>query len=260
MKKALLLIFSCFVFFSAEAQFGTAPDFTVEDINGNTHNLYDILDSGKIVIVDVSATWCGPCWSNHQAHILEDVYLKYGPEAMNLVEVIFYEGDPATTQADLEGTGGNTLGDWIAGTTYPIVNETPLQLDLSIYAPQGFPTVNVIRPSDREIVADAWNINAEAIGVILDELIAAEGLTSTEQEVLGQQINLAPNPSSQYINLNTALDIQKIDVIDATGQWIKSIDNDVNTIDVSSFEAGLYFLNIHTANDRIAVKKFNKVD
>jgi len=48
------------------AQFGTAPDFTVTDINGNTHSLYaDILDQGKIAVVQVAATWCLPCWNLH---------------------------------------------------------------------------------------------------------------------------------------------------------------------------------------------------
>ena len=48
--------------FATLAQQGTAPDFTVTDINGNTHELYaDILDQGKIAVVQIVATWCPPC-------------------------------------------------------------------------------------------------------------------------------------------------------------------------------------------------------
>jgi len=57
MKQTLLTLFSCIAFFTAEAQFGTALDFSVVDIEGKTHNLYEILDGGKIVILDVSTTW-----------------------------------------------------------------------------------------------------------------------------------------------------------------------------------------------------------
>ena len=47
---------------AGSAQFGTAPDFNVTDLDGNTHQLYaDILDQGLIAVIDVSATWCGPC-------------------------------------------------------------------------------------------------------------------------------------------------------------------------------------------------------
>ena len=38
-----------------------APDFTTTDVNGNVHRLYDYLDDGYTVILDISATWCGPC-------------------------------------------------------------------------------------------------------------------------------------------------------------------------------------------------------
>lgn len=87
----------------------------------------------------------------------------YGPNGTGQIRVIFYEGDANTGMNAITGTGGNTLGDWTAGITYPIVNESPLQLSLSVYAPLGFPTVNIIRPADREIVADVYNQNLEGM-------------------------------------------------------------------------------------------------
>ena len=33
-----------------------APDFTLVDINGTTHHLYDYLDSGKTVFIEFSGT------------------------------------------------------------------------------------------------------------------------------------------------------------------------------------------------------------
>ena len=98
-----------------------APDFTGTDLNGNSHNLYDYLDAGKTVVIDVSATWCSPCWSYHQAHELRNLYDTYGPNGTDEVMVLFIEGDPSTTTADLNGTGTHTAGDWVTGTTYPII-------------------------------------------------------------------------------------------------------------------------------------------
>ena len=144
---------------AVHAQFGTAPDFNVTDLDGNTHQLYaDILDQGLIAVVDVSATWCGPCWSLHSSHALEDLHEAYGPNGTNQLRVIFYEADANTTMADIEGLTSGSQGDWTDGVSYPIINESPLQLNLNVWAPLGFPTVNVIRPSDYEIVLDTWNL------------------------------------------------------------------------------------------------------
>ncbi len=61
MKKILLLILICFTFL-ANAQTGLlagtgyAPNFTVTDINGNTHNLYNYLDSGDMRTLSVTCS------------------------------------------------------------------------------------------------------------------------------------------------------------------------------------------------------------
>jgi len=55
----ILLFFPLFVFGQLPAR-STAPDFTITDIAGNTHNLYDILDEGKPVLLELFAVWSGP--------------------------------------------------------------------------------------------------------------------------------------------------------------------------------------------------------
>lgn len=152
MKKLLLTAIAAFTLGAANAQLpanSVAPNFTATDLNGNTYTLYDLLDQGMTVFLDVSATWCGPCWNYHNTHKLRDLYDQYGPTGTitpNKVMVFFAEGDGATSLADLQGTGGNTQGNWVAGTTYPILHATGPQIG-DDYQISFFPTLYVICPN-----------------------------------------------------------------------------------------------------------------
>ncbi len=121
-----------------------APDFTSTDINGVSWNLYDLLDQGKTVYIDISATWCGPCWTYHNTGKLEDLYTSYGPGGTDEVMVFFIEGDNATTLADLQGLTGGTQGDWAGTTVYPIIDNATIANNYQI---SYFPTIYKICPN-----------------------------------------------------------------------------------------------------------------
>ena len=259
MKRFAFLASLLCVTLGASAQFGTAPDFTVTDLDGNEHQLYaDILDQGLIAVVDVSATWCPPCWSLHSSHALQYLHEAYGPDGTNQLRVIFYEADANTTLADVQGTGGNTQGDWTEGVTYPIINESPLSLDLNIWAPLGFPTVNVIRPSDYEIVLDTWNLlsfeaQVDAInGANIDGIVL--GVANTAEVAAGQaNVEVYPNPSlgEFAVELNGFNGVATVEVYNIIGRqvWTSTAQGQgaIQRIALGGLEAGNYL--IHVSDD-----------
>lgn len=140
MKKLLQLTFVLFTLnLAAQLPNGAiAPNFKATDINGNEHNLYDILAEGKDVIIDFSATWCGPCWAFHGTHALEDLYNAAGPDGDNSAMVFYVECDVTTTMDDLLGNTAASQGDWITGTSYPILDNSGIA---SAYQIGAYPTI-----------------------------------------------------------------------------------------------------------------------
>ena len=142
---------------SAQLQSGSiCPDFTGTDLNGNVWNLYDLLDEGYPVIIDVSTTWCLPCWEYHNSGTLEDLYTLYGPDGTNELRVFFVEGDQYTGLAELNG-GSGSQGDWVSGTPYPIIDNSSIANLLEV---NYFPTIYTVCP-DRIITETGQKTTAE---------------------------------------------------------------------------------------------------
>ena len=64
-------------------------DFEGEDINGNKVKLSDYVGKGKYVIVDFSASWCGPC--KEEMPNLSNVYNTFKGEKFDMITVMVWD-------------------------------------------------------------------------------------------------------------------------------------------------------------------------
>jgi thiol-disulfide isomerase/thioredoxin len=214
MKKSLLALFAFLTFGVANAQLADgslAPNFTGTDLNGNTHTLYEYLQQGYTVVIDVSATWCGPCWSYHETEALKDLWLEHGVDNGGNVVVLFIEGDPTTTIDQLNGIGAGTQGDWVTDSPYPIIDSGEIAdlLDIAF-----FPTIYTVCPSGiitetgQLSAANHWNfINQNACQTIQQNELglynySGDALTCSEAELIVDLANLGSNAlTSATINV-----------------------------------------------------------
>jgi peroxiredoxin len=134
----------------------TAPDFTLPDLNGETVHLNDF--RGKPVLLNIFATWCGPCVD--EMPLIQQVYETRAPDG--LVVLVMNTGESADEVRQFMQENGYT---------FPVV----LDGDQSVtqkYSVRGIPTTFFI-DSDGVIVetrvgafADIEQIEASLAGIM----------------------------------------------------------------------------------------------
>ena len=95
-----------------------AQTWTASDMNGVSYDLSNY--TNKATLVDISAHWCGPCWSWHTGGVMEELYHDFGPDGTDEFMVFFIDGDAGSSVSLLNGASGSQ-GNWTTGTPYPLI-------------------------------------------------------------------------------------------------------------------------------------------
>jgi peroxiredoxin len=128
-----------------------APKFTVKDIDGNTVKLSDY--RGKVVVLDLMATWCGPCIVE-MGH-LKDVYNNYSSSEVVIMSIDIDQTESNDVIRKFKEDYGD---DWIFASDIDGVEEK--------YHVQFIPTMVVI---DKD-----GGISYQNVGITTSEKLSEE--------------------------------------------------------------------------------------
>ena len=263
MKKILFILslatFANFSYSQCDIAVGaTCPDFTVTDVAGNTHNLYDICEAGNYVLIDFFAHWCNPCVP--VATVFDQFYTKYGCNEGNVFSLSMDTGVNST----LEELNTFKQAAGISSSTLPTILGS--QGGSSVrdqYGVSALPTIIIIGPDKKMINNNIWPITSVAS---FEATFPSSSLTemscsplSIDKKELPENLTLFPNPVVDILNISID-QITNINVVDASGKSF--FYNDYETLSqvefsVKDLDAGIYFLNVTTTNG-IATSKFVK--
>jgi thiol-disulfide isomerase/thioredoxin len=241
--KHFTILFAAFAFaFSvttAQTNLTTAVDFTITDLEGNSHNLFDYLDSGQYVCIDFFAYWCGPCQAT--APEFNNVYHQYGCN----------DGDVTFLSIELEGTDAIVHDFEVAyAGDYPPPAASGAEggggAVLSAYGIGAFPTYILISPDHSIVEQDIWPMDA----IILNNVLQSYNLTqmnctnSVEEAI--SEFTIFPVPASDIVNVELQEVGAEINLINLLGaNVITTIATETRTqLNVSSLEAGSYFVRV----------------
>lgn len=233
-----------------------APDFTLEDYDGTTHNLYSYLDEGKTVFVEIFAAHCPSCWNYHQTHRLKNIYEMYGPQGTDEIMVLALEHDQWNNHNAFIGIGDPwvTQGNWLEGTPYPIFDvEGNDRSVFDDYNVTGYPYIYKICP-DR-ILERVMTFETES--QLYDKVEACLAALSIENETTDAAAYI--DQSARSLVLIGYDQINLIRVTDITGRIVKTINNiSSDRATLTDLKSGIYLFEIQSDKGREVKKLYLK--
>ncbi len=211
----ITIVFSLILFLFSSAYAQPAPDFTVTDVYGNTHRLYDdYLNEGKTVMIEIFFTTCPPCISI--ADNVEDLYQDWGAgqEDVEFFKMTNKNFDNDQRVLDFDNTHG---------VTFPGISVDGGALDAIVPYTNGtygtfFGTPTFI------VIAPDGTVNFDISFSGLDDAIAATGAGGAP-----------PIPPAQIdINITSAAGHNLV-LADVASVWLKSKANPAISYNLSNF-------------------------
>ncbi|MBK9288093.1 MAG: T9SS type A sorting domain-containing protein [Flavobacteriales bacterium] len=143
------------------------------------------------------------------------------------------------------------------------MNETTLVERQHLW-PLGFPTVSLIRPSDKEIVADIYDQNYNQMVAAINGIITLNAVGVAEETTELDRVTLYPMPAGDELNVDLStsdLGIDNLIITDATGRVVNNVTVGSDTqvkLDVSAYQAGVYLINLRADGVSLGTKQFVK--
>ena len=238
MKKTLMIIIAILTTLEFAYAQTTATDFTTNDCNGTSHNLFDELNNGNVIVI----AWvmpCGPC----ATYTIPAYSAVQSFATSNPGQVSFYLVD------DFANTNCATLTNWGNSNNMPL-NTTFSSSDISMsdYGTNGMPKVVVLGGTNHTIFLNKNDdkINFPGVqGAITDALNAPLGVEQIKESHF--QLSTYPNPVNNTLNVSSAKTTTGsvvYSILDVSGKVVIQENDLTSTIDVSTLNNGNYFLKV----------------
>ena len=252
MKKISLLFLA--TFFCATLSFSqTAVNFTVNNCNSNSTDLFSVLDAGQIIVM----TWVMPCGAC--IPVASDAYYtSYSFNTSYPGKVLFYLVD------DYANTDCSTLSDW-ASTNDIIPNScfSNSAIDMTDYGSVGMQKTVVLGGTNHTVYYDVvGEINTTDLSNAITTALTTSSIFEKKQADV--QLNIFPNPASENISISYTIpqfENVKMEIVNMLGEKIRNVENKNNSVGQNKFvcnieglKSGIYFLQFYTQSYSQQVK------
>ena len=253
MKKIVLTIPVLLLMISLT--FGqTAKNFTVNDCNGTSTDLFTQLDAGKIVVM----TWVMPCGAcigvASNVNTVVDDYATSNPG-----QVLYYLVD------DYANTNCSTLDSWAStNSVSPTATISSSSVKMSDYGSAGMQKTVILGGVYHKVYYNAVGaVNTSAMKTAINNALATTGINDIKKTDF--QLKAFPNPVNEKLSVSYSLNQSenvKLEVVNLLGEKVRELLSGKQTvgqhnlfIGTENLNAGVYFLKV-TSNDHSQLVKF----
>mgnify|MGYP003530800224 FL=1 len=233
---SLLLLTICS---SAFSQATVAMDWTKTDcVAGNTYNLFDVLNSNKVVVQEYVMMDCAPCIT--AGNVLMDLLSDYA---------ITNPGEIVTYQTAFDNfTDCSTLSEWATDNGFTATTLFTMGDDeINYYGAMGMPTILIFGGGENHTVyyyhlgSISSAVSQEEFTTALDLALAETDYTVGIENTLAVENIISPNPAVDVINISSADNVLSYTIIDITGKTMMTTTSLGNTqINISGLTPGVY--------------------
>lgn len=255
MKNILAIILATLVFTGFAFAQTTATNFIANDCNGTSHNLFDELDNGDVVVI----CWVMPC----------NPCATYAGYAANAVQS-FSSSHPGRVKYYLADDFANStclyLNGWASNfniTTDATFSDAALKM--TDYGTNGMPKVVVLGKNGYNVYYNENDNQITQSGVTdaITLALAESTLSIDDYSVNKFALKAFPNPTNGTLSLNyKATDKSYFEIIDALGRVVlthNTTDFSETSLNVEELEQGNYIVKMSSQNDisilRIAISE-----
>ncbi len=249
-----------FVLLGAVAVFSqtTATNFTATDCNSVSHNLFSVLDSGKVVVL----VWVMPC-----TNCISDSKAAYDAAQSFATSypgrVLYWMSDDLgnSTCTSISGWANTNL---IGPANLTVFGNVGTPIDEGLYGGSAMPHVLVIGPN-HHVYLNIKNGSNDLVTVTDSIAAALATLRTNNIPNQGSSLKLFPNPAKDKVTLSYNIEQQgsvSIEVFNIIGNKVKTVTSGTqypgeHSIDLN-FEKklanGIYFLKVVSGNSSQTIK------
>jgi len=172
-------------------------DFTITTTDGVTRNLYNTLDSGKTVFIDLFYTTC--TWCQYYSPVIEEIYQNTGAGQGDIefwgISNNLFDPDSVIDQYKLTHNITNPCAGPQGGGT------TAHTIVIAGQNFQGWPTYCVICPNRYMYFDACYPPTLTCFGPYFEICATTVGLDETYPQVQTGDIAISPNPAAENIAL-----------------------------------------------------------